>query len=249
MRAVFDSSKRFKQLVDAVRGVVTDANLVCTAEGMSMQGMDAAHVSLCSVILRGDGMAEYECPEHRVLGLSLETLNKMLRTIDAEDRLTLRAGAVADCLEITAMGAGERVACYAIRLMEIDVDEVGIPSGWRGLQQAEMDSVKFARAVRDIAELSDCCMVTAGTDGVSFSATGDLGSGTVRFTPGSALSMLAVDPTPTVLTVPLRYLQLFAKAGGLVPSVRLSLTAEQPLQVAYVAEWGSVIFYVAPKID
>jgi proliferating cell nuclear antigen len=55
---------------------------------------------------------------------------------------------------------------------------------------------------------------------------------------------------PVSLTFALRYLNSFAKATPLSPTVSLSLSKDLPIVVDYrIADMGSIKFYLAPKID
>lgn len=55
---------------------------------------------------------------------------------------------------------------------------------------------------------------------------------------------------PVALTFALRYLNSFAKATPLSPTVVLSLSKDLPIVVEYaIADMGHVRFYLAPKID
>jgi proliferating cell nuclear antigen PCNA len=55
---------------------------------------------------------------------------------------------------------------------------------------------------------------------------------------------------PVSLTFALRYLNSFAKATPLSPTVALSLSKDLPIVVEYtIADFGHIKFYLAPKID
>ena len=55
---------------------------------------------------------------------------------------------------------------------------------------------------------------------------------------------------PVSLTFALRYLNNFAKATPLSPSVQLSIIKDAPIKVSYnISDMGSVSYYLAPKID
>lgn len=55
---------------------------------------------------------------------------------------------------------------------------------------------------------------------------------------------------PVTLSFALRYLNSFAKATPLSPTVTLSMSKELPVVVEYrIADMGHVRFYLAPKIE
>lgn len=61
----------FKKVLDAIKDLVTEANWDCSANGMSMQAMDSAHVSLCFIDLNADGFDPYRCDRNLTLGLNI----------------------------------------------------------------------------------------------------------------------------------------------------------------------------------
>merc|ERR1719272_2047597 len=73
-----------KKLVDAMKDLVTDANLDCSASGISLQAMDSSHVSLCAVMLRASGFDHYRCDRNVSLG-------KILKCAGNDDIITIKA--------------------------------------------------------------------------------------------------------------------------------------------------------------
>lgn len=48
-----------KKIVEAIRDLVSEGNLDCNEQGISLQAMDSSHVSLCALSLRADGFDHY----------------------------------------------------------------------------------------------------------------------------------------------------------------------------------------------
>lgn len=57
--AKISKAQTLKKIIDAIKELVTDAKFECTASGISLQAMDAAHVSLVALLLRADGFEIY----------------------------------------------------------------------------------------------------------------------------------------------------------------------------------------------
>lgn len=89
-----------KKIIEAVRELVTDANLDCSESGISMQAMDSSHVSLCALMIRSDGFDHYRCDRSLSLGLSMSNISKILKCAGNEDTVTLKAEDTADTLTI-----------------------------------------------------------------------------------------------------------------------------------------------------
>lgn len=89
-----------KKIVEAVRELVTDANLDCSESGISMQAMDSSHVSLCAMLIRSDGFDHYRCDRNLSLGLSMANISKILKCAGNTDKVTLQAEDTPDILTL-----------------------------------------------------------------------------------------------------------------------------------------------------
>lgn len=98
-----------KKIIEAVRELVTDANLDCSESGISMQAMDSSHVSLCALMIRSDGFQHYRCDRSLSLGLSTSSISKILKCAGNEDTVTLKAEDTADALTIMFESPSELV--------------------------------------------------------------------------------------------------------------------------------------------
>ena len=96
-----------KKIIEAVRELVTDANLDCSESGISMQAMDSSHVSLCALMLRVDGFDHYRCDRSLSLGLSMTNISKILKCAGNHDAVTLKAEDDADTLTIMFESPGD----------------------------------------------------------------------------------------------------------------------------------------------
>jgi proliferating cell nuclear antigen len=92
-------------------------------------------------------------------------------------------------------------------------------------------------------------------DSIKFSATGDLGSGSIQIKQGACidekkdLSTTISLNTPVNATFSLKYLNNFTKATALSETVCLSISNEVPIVVEYkVNDLGHIRYYLAPKI-
>ena len=89
-----------KKIVEAVRELVTDANLDCSESGISMQAMDSSHVSLCAMLIRSDGFDHYRCDRSLSIGLSMANMSKILKCAGNTDKVTLKAEDKPDILTL-----------------------------------------------------------------------------------------------------------------------------------------------------
>ena len=245
----------WKKVVEAMKDLVTDANLDCSASGLSLQAMDSSHVSLCALLMRSDGFDHYLCDRNISLGLNLVSMGKILKCAGNDDTITLKAEDAGD--NLTCMFESpdqDRISDFELKLMDIDSEHLGIPDT-EYKTTIRMPASEFQRICRDLSVLGDTCVISCQKEGVKFSVTGDLGTGNIMLRPNASAdkeeeqTVIEMEE-PVELTFALRYLNFFTKSTPLSSTVTLSMSADVPLVVEYpIGAMGYIRFYLAPKID
>jgi len=98
-------------------------------------------------------------------------------------------------------------------------------------------------------------VISVTKDGIKFSTSGDMGSANITLKQNTAVDnkdeqTVIEAAEPVSLSFALRYLNSFAKATPLAPSVTLSMSKDLPIVVNYaMADVGHIAFYLAPKIE
>ncbi|KAF8563799.1 hypothetical protein P879_09999 [Paragonimus westermani] len=256
----------WKKVIDAIKDLVQEATLDCTENGISLQAMDNAHVSLVSLLLRSDGFETYRCDRNLSLGLNItrylgliyiqpSSTSKILKCASGTDAVTLKAGDKADTLTFVFESRNqEKVSDFEIKLMDLDVDHLGIPdTDYKCV--IKMPSSELQRICRDLSQIGDSVVISVAKDGVSFSSTGDLGTGNIKLSqsanadkPEEAVSIEMNEAVS--MTYSLHYFNIFTKATPLSSQVVLSLTENVPAVVEFnIDDLGYIRYYLAPKIE
>lgn len=245
----------FKQLIEAIKDLVQDANIDCSEEDLSIQAMDSSHVSLVAVTLGASGFDHFRCDRPISLGFNSANMSKILKCAGNDDVITLKAEDTAESLTLMFESPNQdRIADFELKLMDIDSEQLGIPDT-EYKSTIKMPSTEFQRIIRDLQVLGDTCTISCTKEGVRFSVTGDLGTGNVlvRNNAGAEKEedQVIIDmEEPVELTFALRYLNFFTKATSLGPSVIISMSPDVPIVVEYpIDDTGHIKYYLAPKID
>ena len=185
----------------------------------------------------------------------MSTMTKILRCSGAADIITLQAQERGDTLTFTFESESqEKVSDYEMKLMNLDVEHLCIPDT-EYAAVIKMPSAEFQKIAKDLCQFGDSVVISCRKEGVQFSSVGDIGSANIKLAqtmnvdePDEAVTIDSSEPV--TLTFALRYLNLFAKATPLAPSVTLCLSPNVPLTVQYkIGDFGSIRFFLAPKID
>ena len=252
--AILVEGRVFKQLIEAIKDLVQDANIDCSEDELSIQAMDSSHVSLVQVNLQSTAFDHYRCDRAISLGFNSANMSKILKCAGNDDSITLKAEDSADSLTLMFESQGqERIADFELKLMDIDAEPLGIPDTTYKTT-IRLPSGEFQRIIRDLQVLGDTCVISCTKEGVRFSVQGDLGTGNVLLKANAGekeSDNVIIDmEEPVELTFALRYLNFFTKATTLGGTVILSMSPDVPIVVEYpIGDAGHIKFYLAPKID
>ncbi|KAL3321256.1 hypothetical protein Ciccas_000054 [Cichlidogyrus casuarinus] len=265
--AKLEKADLWRKVIEAMKDLVQEATLDCTDNGISLQAMDNAHVSLVCLLLRSDGFLEYRCDRNVSLGLNIaryinyhysnfSSTAKILKCAGSTDSITIRAADRADTVSFVFESENnEKVSEFSIKLMDLDVDHLGIPDSVNYKSIIKLPAAEFRRICSDLAQIGDSVVISVSKNDVCFNASGDLGSGNIRLTQTANADKpedaVVVDMTePVSMTYSLQYLNYFTKATPLSGQVSLSLSDNVPAEIQYtIPDLGYMRFYLAPKIE
>eukprot|EP01012_Entosiphon_sulcatum_P021666 TRINITY_DN2651_c0_g1_i1.p1 TRINITY_DN2651_c0_g1~~TRINITY_DN2651_c0_g1_i1.p1 ORF type:complete len:265 (+),score=56.00 TRINITY_DN2651_c0_g1_i1:47-841(+) len=246
-----------KKILDAIKDLVNEANLDCSSSGIQLQAMDSSHVSLVTLLLRGNGFESYRCDRNISLGINLASMNKILKCSGNDDSITLRCQDEADAVTFVFENKDkDKVSDFQLKLMDIEAESLGIPEqDYKAV--VNIPSAEFQRICRDLSTLGDTVNISVNKEGVKFSCSGDIGAGNILVKQSGTAADSKEDDATTIelqeavsLNFALRYLTTFAKATSLSSMVKLSLAKDVPLVVEYkIQDLGNIRYYLAPKID
>ena len=162
------NAELFTHIIDSIRDLNPHANFDFTEDGLSMQLMDSAHVSLSSLTLTKDVFQEYKCDKNLVLGLNLKSLTLVLRN----SKGPLHLSSQGEKLNVKVQ-KNSGTADYTLNLMDIFTDQLSLPDITYDCM-AVLPSSMFAKVVKDFTDISDTCDISVD-EHLHISATGDIG--------------------------------------------------------------------------
>ncbi|KAI3382897.1 hypothetical protein SNEBB_003578 [Seison nebaliae] len=250
------TSTLLKKTIDAIKELVKESVWECSCQGLCLQSMDSSHVALVAVLLRGEGFEHFRCDRNLSLGINIESMSKILRCSTNDDEVTLKAPDDADKLTfLFEQTDHDKSSEFEMKLMELEAYQLTIPEQDYACI-INMPSGEFSRICRDLAMFGDSIKVVCTKDGVRFSASGDIGNGSIKISESSGTAdkpddAIKIELNSSVsLDFSLKYLSLFSKAQPISSRVSLSISENAPLVVEYeISEMGYIRYYLAPKID
>jgi len=253
--ARLESGNLWKKVVEAIKDIVSNGIFDCSQGGISLQCMDSSHICLVNLQLDHDGFDPYRCDRNIALGVSLESLGKIMKCAGNDDIVTIKAEDDGDTMALVFESPNkEKVSDYELKLMDLDQEHLGIPDQEYKCT-VKMPSAEFQRICRDLSQIGDTVVICCTKEGIKFSCSGDLGTGNIKLAQSTSTDKeeeaVTIDmKEPLVLNFSLRYLNFFTKATPLSSQITLSLAPSIPLVCEYkVADFGHIRYYLAPKLD
>ena len=243
----------FRTLVEALKEILTEANLEFDSQGLKVMSVDETHTVLVYLRLHSERFENYFCPAKHVLGVNMIYLFKLIKTMANNDSLTLYLPASNPNKLGIRMENSEKstVTNYFLKLFDTNVDEIQIPSlnFTNIIHMPSLDLQKICRDMNTLGEKLDVEITSSGSDLV-FRCIGDFAEQETVMSENK--DTMKVQKSGSQVEVvqgifQLKHLVLFTKCTSLCPSIEMYLKNDYPLILRYtVANLGEVKLVLAP---
>ncbi|MGY5859769.1 MAG: proliferating cell nuclear antigen (pcna) [Candidatus Thorarchaeota archaeon] len=246
--ATLDSTKTWKQIVDALATLLTEVHLVVSSSGITLTQYDSSRAAMVDMTLPRSVFQEYNCSEEHDICLGVAEVAKVSKRMAGDDRLVFNLDESEKRFEIKMIGHAERT--FKLQLLTPPEDRTQKITPSFDIQ-AEMLADAFKHVVKDIGVVSNHLKVTATSNTLVFAGAGDTGEVEVILKLGDDESSLFSLRTMNEATsmYALSYLTEIAKAiSG--DSLTLQMAAYKPILLEFsIAESGVIRYLLAPRVE
>lgn len=246
--ATLDSTKTWKQIIDSLATLLTEAHFRVSESGISLRQLDSSKAAMVDLALPSDIFQEYSCKGEHDICLGIDELTKISKRMAGDEHLEFNLDEAENRFEIKMVGQADRV--FKLQLLRPPEDQTKKP-GIQFEAKAEMLADTFKQAIKDIAVVSSHVKIIAESDKLTFAGEGDTGEANVSLTTkGDAPALFQLEVSgKSVAMYALNYLSEISKAIA-SDSLMLQFTANKPLLLEYsIAEAGSISFVLAPRVE
>mgnify|MGYP001216331793 CR=1 FL=1 len=247
-------SSAFRILIEALKEILTDANLEFDESGMKIMAMDSSHTVLVHLKLNANNFDVYKCSGKIIIGVNMINLFKLIKTMGNNDTLTLyveedNESVLGIRIENTEKNS---ITKYKLNLMDLHEENIQIPPPTFS-SVITMPSMDFQKICRDMHNLADELEIKSLGNQLVFSCNGDFASQetSIGETNNGMAFIKNHSPDEIVQGVfALKHLVLFSKCTNLCNSIELYLKNDYPLIIKYsVASLGEIKLCLAPKCN
>jgi proliferating cell nuclear antigen len=241
----------FRTLVEALKEILTEANLEFDSQGIKIVAVDETHTVLVYLRLHADRFENFYCPVKHVLGVNMIYLFKLIKTMGNNDSLTLYLPANNPNKLGIRMENTEKsqTTNFFLKLFDTDVEDISIPS-LNFTSIIHMNSTDFQKICRDMNVLGEKMEITSSGTNLIFRCMGDFVDGETIIMSNNQREIEVERNTNDIVqgVFELKYLVLFTKCTNLCTSTQIHLKNDYPLVLRYmVANLGEVRLVLAPQ--
>jgi len=249
-------SGAFRTLIEALKEILTEANIEVDPQGIKIMAVDETHTVLVYMRLHSDKFETFYCPAKHVLGVNMIYFFKLIKTMGNNDSLTLYLPANNPNKLGIRMDNAEKstVTNYFLKLFDTDVEDIQIPSlnFTSIIHMPSVDLQKICRDMNALGEKLDVEITSSATD-LIFKCIGDFAEQETIISENTMNSNMKVHKSSENAVeivqgiFQLKHLVLFTKCTSLCPSIEIYLKNDYPLILRYiVANLGEIKLVLAP---
>ena len=245
-------SSAFRVLIEALKEILTDANLEFDESGMKIMAMDSSHTVLVHLKLNSDDFEHYFIKNKIIIGINMMNFFKLIKTMGNTETLTLSINSDNESVLNIQIDNTEKnsITKFKLNLMDLHEENISIPpASFESV--ITLPSADFQKICRDMNNLADDLEIKSLENQLIFSCKGDFASQetSIGETNSGMTFLKNQNPTEIVQGVfCLNHLVLFSKCTNLCNSIELYLKNDYPLIIKYtVASLGEIKLCLAPK--
>jgi len=238
----------FKQVIDALKDILTDVNLEIDDSGLKIVAMDNTNIVLIHLKLEADKFEEFYCEKKMYIGVCMLKLHCLIKTIGTNDLLTLYVlKNDPSTLGISISNNEKNVETnYKLSTLDIDILNIEIPPvDFHTI--ITMPSTYLQKIIRDMHNLAEYIEIRNISDQLILSCKGDFCTqetilGTEKSNNITIEKNTGENSQEIIQGVfNLKYLTIFTKCTNLCSNVEIYLKNSYPIILKYsIASLGEI---------
>ena len=245
-------SGAFRILVEALKEILTDGNLIFDETGLKLMAMDSTHTILIHMKLESSNFEFFYCPKKFTCGVNMLNLFKLIKTMTNSETLTLYVEKNNENYLGIRINNSEKNSqtTYKLNLLDIPEDEIVIPPA-EFETELSYPSNDFQKIIRDMVNIGENIEIKSIGSQLCLNCHGDFASQETilgETTNGLKFNQVSSEDKPVQGMFSLKYLMLFTKCTNLCNQINLYIKNDYPIVIKYnVASLGEIKLCLAPN--
>ncbi|MEM0340793.1 MAG: DNA polymerase sliding clamp [Acidilobaceae archaeon] len=242
----FKDARTWRYILSSIEKVLDEGVFIASREGLKLRALDPSHVVMVDLFYPASAFIEYEVKKDEIeIGVSFETLTKVLRRGGKEDELAIELEE--NNLNISFLGRGIRK--FSIPTINLLYDKLPEPKVSFTVRAKMLSSV-FRDVIKSLEKIGDSIKFKAREDVLIVIGSSDVMKGEVELSLDKQSLIEYEAESLDESSYTLEYFTYMATASQAADIVSIQYANEAPIRVdlEYMGG-GRLTFYVSPRVE
>ena len=254
---------QFTQILQNLKGISNELNLICKKDGLYAQGMDSSHICLFEMDIKPEWFDNYNCSEECIMGINCEMLFKIISCIKEGQYIDMLYNTEnGDKLTIDLLGNSYDKS-FELSLIDIEADMVELPSK-EYTADIRFVSKDFAELVNQLSIFGDKLKISCG-DNIVLNSENEFGKVDITVKEDDIIEYMMEEGETIESNFGIRFIHMITKFSNLNKEVAINISEEFPIKLTYnLDDWKDkededdeennnidnyISFYLAPLLE
>ena len=247
-------SGAFRILVEALKEILTDTNLIFDKDGIKLVATDNSQIVLVHMKLMAENFEFFHCSEKTRIGINMMNLFKLIKIMNNNETLSLFVEkSDKNRLGIKINNNDKKTqTLFKMNLLDISEDELSIPPA-KFESELTLPSMDFQKIIRDMSNIGENIEIKSVGTSLLLNCAGDFASQeTILLETHDGLNysknVNSNEPIQGIFS--LKYLCLFTKCTNLCNLLHMYIKNDYPLVIKYdIANLGHIKLCLSPNSE
>ena len=247
-------SGAFRILVEALKEILTDTNLIFDKTGIKLVATDNSQIVLVHMKLLAENFEYFYCEEKTRIGINMMNLFKLIKIMNNNETLSLFVEkSDKNRLGIKINNNEKKTqTLFKMNLLDISEDELNVPPA-KFESELTLPSCDFQKIIRDMSNIGENVEIKSVESSLLLNCNGDFANQEtilLETQEGLNFSKSASITEPIQGVFSLKYLCLFTKCTNLCNLLHVYIKNDYPLVIKYdIANLGHIKLCLSPNSE
>ena len=247
-------SGAFRILVEALKEILTDTNLIFDKTGIKLVATDNSQIVLVHMKLLAENFEYFYCEEKTRIGINMMNLFKLIKIMNNNETLSLFVEkSDKNRLGIKINNNEKKTqTLFKMNLLDISEDELNVPPA-KFESELTLPSCDFQKIIRDMSNIGENVEIKSVESSLLLNCNGDFANQEtilLETQEGLNFSKSASITEPIQGIFSLKYLCLFTKCTNLCNLLHVYIKNDYPLVIKYdIANLGHIKLCLSPNSE
>lgn len=240
---------KFSIIFSNLKAEYKETNIYFREDGLYFQMMDASQISMVELNINSDWFDEYNIQTEQVVGIHIETFDKILSCIDKNYTIELNIEEKTDKLNIV-LSDSKIIKEYDMNLLDLDTAVFDIPEV-EYTADIILESHIFKDYINELIMFGDDLNFTCNEKEIVLSSGGDEGTSRIIINEEYLEEYGIEEEAKVDLTYSIKIIKIISNFVKLNKLTNIHISEDKPLKIEYNLDEGDenkLSFFLAPKI-